>query len=348
MKVADFRSDTVTRPTERMRQAIAEAVVGDDVFGDDPTVNRLEDVVADMFGKEAALFVPSGTMGNQIAARVHAEPGSEVILEEASHCLNFELGGLAMTAGLQTRPIAGHRGRMDPGAIRSRIRSATLHEPGTGLVIVENTHNFAGGSILPIERLREIREVCLTTSVPLHIDGARIWNAAVATGIPVSEWAAEADSIMACLSKALGAPIGSVLAGSAHFIARARRVRKAFGGAMRQVGILAAAGLDALQDGLDHLADDHGRAARLAGGLAGLPGIDLDPETVETNIVIFRLRSMDPVHFVADLTKRDVLAIPAGPDLVRFVTHRDVDDADVDLALTASAEVLAATEGLPS
>jgi threonine aldolase len=340
MHVSDFRSDTVTRPTPEMRRAMAEAEVGDDVLGDDPTVQELEAVVAERFGKEAALFVPSGTMGNQIAAVVHAAPGTEVLLEEASHCLNYEVGGLAIHGRLQTRPVAGEGGILDPEAVRSRLRTATIHTPGTGLVLVENSHNFAGGAVLPLETLRRIRAFTRDAGVPLHMDGARLWNACVAAGVEPATWAAEVDSVMSCLSKGLGAPVGSVLVGESGFIDEARRVRKAFGGGMRQAGILAAAGLVALETGFERLAEDHERARRLAEGLAALDGIDLDPATVETNIVIPRLESLSPASFVEGMEARGVWLFAAGPDVFRMVTHRDVDDADVDRAIRAAEETL--------
>jgi threonine aldolase len=340
MRIADFRSDTVTRPTPAMRRAMAEAEVDDDVLGHDPTVLRLEEAVAARFGREAALFVPSGTMGNQIAAHVHAPAGTEVVLEEASHCLNYEVGGLSRLTGLQTRPIPSERGQLDPEAVRARLRPATLHTPGTGLVIVENTHNFAGGAVVPLETVRAIRSVCLEAGVPLHMDGARLWHAAVATGVDVATWAAEVDSVMVCLSKGLGAPVGSMLVGDAAFIERARRIRKLFGGGMRQSGILAAAGLLALEDGFARLAEDHARCSRLARALAELDGIEVQLEPVETNILIFRVARMPAADFVTGMEAHGVWALAAGPDLVRVVTHRDVDDEDVAAAVAAARAVL--------
>ena len=338
---SDFRSDTVTRPTPEMRRAMAEAEVGDDVFGDDPTVNALERDVAASFGREAALFVPTGTMGNQVAAAVLARPGSEVILEESSHCLNYEVGGLAALSGLQTRPIKCPRGVVDPDAIAARLRAATLHTPGTGLVIVENTHNAGGGSIVPLEMLREIRTITHAAGVPLHIDGARLWNASVATGVPMSEWAALADTVTCCFSKGLGAPAGSILVGNAGLIAGARRKRKLFGGGLRQAGVLAAAARWGWENGFERLAEDHARAQRLVAGLAALPGVVASPEEVETNLVFFRLESMSAAAFIPALRDEGVLAVSTGPDRIRMVTHRDVGDDDVDRALEAARAILA-------
>jgi len=337
---SDFRSDTVTRPTPEMRRAMAEAEVGDDVFGDDPTVNALERDLAAWFGREAALYVPTGTMGNQIAAAVHAPTGSEVILEESSHCLNYEVGGLAAISGLQTRPIAATRGVLDPAAVKKRLRAPTLHSPGTGLVIVENTHNFAGGAIVPLETLREIREISSGMGVPLHIDGARLWNASVATGVPMSDWAAQADSVSCCFSKGLGAPVGSILVGDTDFIAAARRMRKLLGGGLRQVGVLAAAARWSWENGFERLAEDHVRAKTLAAGMAARPGIVADLEEVETNLLFFTLESMTAVAFVEAMKEHGVLVVAAGPDRVRMVTHRDVDDDDVARALEAARAVV--------
>ncbi|RLC47601.1 MAG: threonine aldolase [Candidatus Coatesbacteria bacterium] len=341
--MSDFRSDTVTKPTPKMRQAMASAVVGDDVLGDDPTVQALEAKAAEMLGLEAALFVPSGTMGNEIAVNVWTNPGDEIILESRSHIYLYEAGGPARISGVQVCPIETTDGAMPIEAVRASIRdSSDPHCPTTSLICVENTHNMHGGRVLPIDYLRSLRELSLKQQIPIHLDGARLFNAVHASGISAREYAALADSVMFCLSKGLGAPIGSMLVGSAEFIERARRVRKVLGGGMRQVGVIAAPAIIALEEMVDRLHIDNENAKRLALGIAGLPGVVLDPDTVDTNIVLVRLVPPAPSaeELFRQLADRGVLSIPLGPDLIRFVTHKDVDETDVERLTSAFRQVL--------
>jgi threonine aldolase len=333
--LADFRSDTVTRPTPAMRDAMARAEVGDDVMGEDPTVALLEAAAAQALGKPAALFVPSGTMANQIAVHVHCRPGDELICEARSHVYFFEGGSVARLSGTQVRPLVADDGFPTPAQIEAAIRPDDVHFPRTRLLVLEDTHNMAGGRVAGPQRLRELAAAAHRAGLSVHIDGARLANAAVAAGCPLAELAAPADSVSLCLSKGLGAPVGSVVAGSSEFVAAARRVRKAFGGGMRQAGVIAAAGLLALQHGPQLLVADHARARRLAQALAPLPGLLVDVGAVETNIVMLDLQRGSPVELVAFLRQRSVLAAAPGPMRVRFVTHRDVGDADVDACIAA-------------
>jgi threonine aldolase len=337
-KVIDLRSDTVTKPTPAMRRAMAQADVGDDVFGEDPTVNRLQERAAELFGREAALFVPSGTMGNQIAIKVHTQPGDEVILEEASHIFNSEMAMMAAFSGVIPRPIPSERGWLRWEQIESAIRPNVYYYAQTRLICLENTHNFKGGSIYPLEWAREIIEKAHERGLKVHLDGARIFNAAVATGRSVKELTEGFDSVMFCLSKGLGAPVGSMLVGSAEFIEKARRVRKMLGGGMRQVGILAAAGLYALEHHIERLAEDHENAQILAQALREIPEVRLEP--VETNIIIFELTKTPAEKLITELKKRNILALAIGPRRVRLVTHLDVSRADVLRAACALQEIL--------
>ena len=337
-KVIDLRSDTVTKPTPAMRRAMAQADVGDDVFGEDPTVNRLQERAAELFGREAALFVPSGTMGNQIAIKVHTQPGDEVILEEASHIFNSEMAMMAAFSGVIPRPIPSERGWLRWEQIESAIRPNVYYYAQTRLICLENTHNFKGGSIYPLEWAREIIEKAHERGLKVHLEGARIFNAAVATGRSVKELTEGFDSVMFCLSKGLGAPVGSMLVGSAEFIEKARRVRKMLGGGMRQVGILAAAGLYALEHHIEHLAEDHENAQILAQALREIPEVRLEP--VETNIIIFELTKTPAEKLITELKKRNILALAIGPRRVRLVTHLDVSRADVLRAACALQEIL--------
>ncbi len=339
---ADFRSDTVTKPTEAMREAMATAEVGDDVFGEDPTVRTLEEEVARLFHREASLFVPSGCMGNQIAARLHTHPGEEVVVEAASHTYDWELAGLAALSGLQARPCPSERGSMDPDLVRATLRPAGGFRPRCGLLMLENTHNFHGGAIVTVEHLRRLHDVARERAAAVHLDGARLWNAAVATGTPLPTYGGVADSLMVCLSKGLGAPVGSMVVGDRAFIARARDVRKLLGGGMRQVGVLAAAGLVAIRTMRARLVDDHRRAAALASALTSDPRATLPAGPVQTNIVIVRIEGMDARAVCEGLKRRGVLALPAGPDRIRFVTHFDVDDEDVAAATAAWQAALSA------
>jgi threonine aldolase len=343
--IVDLRSDTVTRPTPAMRRAMAEAEVGDDVFGDDPTVQALERRVAGLAGKEAALYVPSGTMGNQLAIRCHTEPGDEVLLERESHIFVYEQGGLGANSGCLAQVLDGERGAITPGQVAAAVRDWTHddHVARVRLVCMENTHNRQGGAIVPLERLRAVAEAARTRGVAVHLDGARLWNASVATGIPVRDWAATADSVMMCFSKGLGAPIGSILAGPGDFIRRAHRVRKRWGGGMRQVGILAAACLHALDHHVERLADDHRRARTLAAGFARTPGVRvIEPDT---NIVIATLEhpALEPAAVLGALESRGVRMVPFGARRLRAITHLDVDDAGVERAI----EVFAAAARAP-
>jgi threonine aldolase len=322
---------------------MASAPVGDDVFGEDPTVRELEEEVARLFRREAALFVPTGCMGNQIAARLHARPGEEVVVEAASHMFDWELGGLAALSGVQARALPSVRGAMDPEQVKATLREAGGFRPRCGLVLVENTHNFHGGAVVPIENLRRLWEVSRERGAAVHLDGARLWNAAVATGTPLPEYGAVADSVMVALSKGLGAPVGSVLVGDGVWIAKAREARKLLGGGMRQVGVLAAAGLVGIRTMRARLVDDHRRAKAIGDGVAALPGASLPTGPVETNLVIARFAGRDTRRLSAELEKRGVLALPAGPERMRFATHFDVDDEDVALLLGALPAALEAS-----
>ncbi len=338
--VSDFRSDTVTKPTTAMRQAMAEADVGDDVYGEDPTINRLQERAAAIFRREAALFVPSGTMANQIAVKHFTRPGTEVILEASGHSLLFEGGGLGLISGVQTRILEGERGVIDPERIIAAVNpSNDVHHAATSLVILENTHNLGGGTVLGLDYVTEVAKSAHGKGIPLYIDGARIFNASVASGVPVSEFAAQADMISCCLSKGLGAPVGSLLVGDTTAIMSCLAVRKPLGGAMRQAGILAAAGLIALETGPDLLAADHERARKIAGEIALLPGILLDETTVETNIIMAGTIGPEASRVAQRLATEGVLIHALGPDRIRFVTHRDVNDNDVERALAAMRKV---------
>lgn len=335
--ISDFRSDTVTQPTPAMREAMAAAVVGDDVFGDDPTVNALQEEAAALFGKEAALFVPSGTMGNLIALKLHTEPGDEVLFERNAHMFNCEGGGSAWVAGVQARTLDGPLGRLDPDEVRQAIRKDDPHFPRTRLLAIENTHNFYGGRIVPLDHLKALRAVADERGLKVHIDGARIMNAAVASDTAPAQYGAIADTIMFCLSKGLGAPIGSLLVGSRDDIGRAHRIRKALGGGMRQVGVVAAPGLLALRDGPAQLALDHAHARQLAEGLAAIDTLEVDVVACETNILFVKSRAGPAAaeRLTAALAERGVWAIALGALGIRFVTHRHVDDSDVARAVAA-------------
>ena len=338
----DLRSDTVTRPTPAMRAAMAAAEVGDDVYGEDPTVNRLEATAAARLGKEAALFVPTGTMGNLVAITAHTRPGDEVIIEERGHSLRYELAGMAALAGVQPRAILAARGILTPALVEPVLQTGAGAWTRTGLVIIEQSHNLAGGTVYTRDEMRAMAVLARSHGVPLHVDGARLFNAAVALGVEASVLAAEADSVMFCLSKGLAAPVGSMLAGSADFVRAARRVRKRLGGGMRQAGILAAAGLVALETMVGRLAEDHDHARRLAAGIAVLPWVVLDPASVETNIVIFTLRAPAPpvAELIESLRAQGVLAMALDTRTVRLVTHYEVSAADVDTVVAAMASVV--------
>ncbi|NWF92981.1 MAG: low-specificity L-threonine aldolase [Syntrophaceae bacterium] len=342
----DLRSDTVTKPTPMMRKAMAEAEVGDDVFGEDPTVNALQEKVARLLGKESAIFVPSGTMANQLAIKSHTQPGDEVIIEGTSHPYNFEGGAGAALSGVQFYCLKGTRGILDASQIDEAIRSDDHHFPVTRLICLENTHNRGGGSIYPIEKLMEIYRLAKSKGLLVHLDGARLWNASIATGIRPDEYAQWADSVSVCLSKGLGAPIGSLVAGSKAFIDRVHRFRKMFGGGMRQAGIIAAAGIYALDHHMERLQEDHRNARRLALALKELKGISINPEHVETNIVIFDISKtgMTAHEIAARMRKSGVLIHPISQTQIRLVTHLDVSSQDIEVAIGVFEKVLSGVE----
>jgi threonine aldolase len=331
-QIADFRSDTVTRPNQSMYSAMLNAELGDDCFGDDPTVLQLEKKCAQLTGKEAALLFPSGTMANQTAVRTHCLAGQEVIVEEDSHILNYEMGGLAY-AMVQVRPIKGYEGAIEPCALQAKLYEGDSHRPATGLVCLENPHNLAGGVIIVQERVVELSDIAHQHGVPVHLDGARIFNIQVATGKAVSELSAPVDSVMFCLSKGLGAPIGSVLCGSSPFIQKARGVRQFMGGAMRQAGIVAACGLEAVSlSNINSLDEDHRRTKELARCLATLPHIKLLNPSVDTNMLYLGIEKNAPFNahdLVVRAKEANVLLVNLDASTIRVVCHKDVDDEDV-------------------
>ena len=340
-RVIDLRSDTVTRPTPGMREAIAHAEVGDDQLGDDPTVRRLEERVAALLGKERALFFPSGIMANETAIVVHGRPGTEAVVEASCHLIDWEEAAAAAWAGMQLRPVATDDGILSPEAVRSAIRPASNpYQPRTSLVCVENTHNAAGGRIVPLETLRQLRAVATDHGLPVHMDGARLWNASVASGVPMAEYGAVADTVMVTLSKGLGCPVGSLLAGPAEVMEEAWRVRRRMGGSMRQSGILAAAGLYALDHHVDRLAEDHARARELADRAGRLDGVRATAP--DTNIVMLDLLrdDVDAPTVVAALAERGVRLSMFSARRLRAVTHMDVDDAGIRTAADALADFL--------
>jgi threonine aldolase len=339
----DLRSDTVTKPTPEMRRAMMEAEVGDDVYGEDPTVNRLEQRAAEIAGKEAALFVPTGTMGNTIALKLLTEHGQEVICESRAHILDYELAMVAWFAGCVVRPIPTSDGILRWDEVRRFIKPVSPHAAPTGAIAVENTHNMHGGTVYPPAVVREICEYAHERGVRVHMDGARVFNASAALGIPVREVVAPVDTIMFCLSKALGAPVGSMLAGPAKLIAKGRLYRKRLGGGMRQVGVLAAAGLIALEETPKRLPDDHCNAKFLAEGLSRIPGIECDPAKIATNITIFDVSGtgVAPAEISARLRQRGVLINAINERQMRAVTHYDVNREACGQALTAVAGALA-------
>lgn len=334
-KIIDLRSDTVTLPTAEMRKVMAEAEVGDDVFGEDPTVNRLQEKAAELTGKEAALFVPSGIMANQLAIRSLTQPGDEVIIEAEAHIVHYEAGAAGAISGIQFRCLPGKHGILTDGQIADAIRTDEYYLPPTRLICLENTHNRGGGTIYPLEKIHSIAKVAKNHGVPLHLDGARIFNASIASGIPVSENARPFDTVSFCLSKGLGAPVGSLICTSSERIVLLRRYRRMFGGGMRQAGILAAAGLYALDHNIDRLAEDHIHAKTLAAALSKLPGILINAEKVETNIVIFDIDKTrySPDQAVDALKKEGVLVVVFGKTLLRAVTHLGVNAKDIDRAV---------------
>ena len=343
MLAIDFRSDTVAMPSPEMRKAMVEAPLGDDVFGDDPTTNRLMEVAAERMGKEAATFVPSGTMGNLIGIAVNARRGEELIADADSHAFYYETAGAAAVCGVQIRPVATEAGVMSPRQVVEAVRPRDdPHQPITAAVTFENTHNRHGGVAWPLEALRAASDAAHAQGLRVHLDGARIFNAAVALGVPAADLAAGADTVTFCLSKGLACPVGSIFCGSAEDVEEAKRWRKRLGGGMRQVGVLAAAGLIALDQMVDRLAEDHANARTLAEGLSELPGVRCDLSRVQTNLVYFDVETMPAQGFLDECAKRGVLSEPTGPHTVRFVTHYGIDAGDIQTALKVCEEVLTA------
>jgi len=344
MHIIDLRSDTITKPTPAMRRAMAEAEVGDDVLGDDPTVIRLEEMAAARLGKEAGLFVASGTMGNLVSLLAHCGRGDEVILGDLAHTFINEQGGMAALGGIHPHTIRNQPdGTLDLDDVAAAIRGNNIHYPRTRLITVENTHNLCSGAALTPQYMAALGKLARAHGLPIHVDGARIFNAAVALGLDVELLARDADSVTFCLSKGLAAPVGSVIVGSRAFIAEARRMRKVVGGGMRQVGVLAAAGIVALEQMVDRLADDHANAQALVDGLAGVPGIAVEPSPCRTNIVYMRVThpQMDAQQLQARLGSQGVLMLALGPRLIRAVTHYHISRQDVDAAVQVIREVLA-------
>lgn len=333
----DLRSDTVTLPTPAMRAAMANAELGDDVFGEDPTVNRLEAIAAARMNKEAALFVASGTMANLVALLTHCGRGDEVILGDQAHSFRYEVGGMAALGGLHSFQVPNQPdGTLRLEDIREAIRGDNVHYPRTRLIALENTHNRCGGAPLSPAYLQSVYEIAQAHKIAVHTDGARIFNAAIALGVPVTELTRYTDTVSFCLSKGLSAPVGSLLCGPREFIAEARRQRKAVGGGMRQAGILAAAGIVALETMVERLADDHANAKRLAEGLADIPGIDLDPARVQTNIVFFDLTGMlTAPRLVERLAREGVLMLAMSERRIRAVTHYGIERVDIEVAIAA-------------
>ena len=337
----DLYSDTVTRPTPEMRRFMCEAEVGDEQKFEDPTVNLLQEMVADLLGKEAAVFLPSGTMCNEIALRVHCRPGDEMLAHRTAHPIHFETGGPAALAGVNVRPLDGARGQYDVDALEAGIRPDSRHYPRSRLVWVEQTSNLGGGSIWPLARVRAVTDAARRHGLATHLDGARLMNAVVASGIAAREWAEPFDSAWIDFTKGLGAPVGAALAGSREFIVEAWRLKQQMGGAMRQAGIIAAGGVYALRHHVKRLTDDHANARRLAAGLAGLPGVSLDPTTIETNIVFFDVPGEPGAATVVErLQARGVRMGAMGPHTIRAVTHLDVSAEQIERALEAAAAVL--------
>lgn len=343
MRVVDLRSDTLTQPTPAMRRAMAEAQVGDDVFGEDPTVNRLEEMAAKRLGKEAGLFVASGTMANLVSLLTHCNRGDEIILGDNSHTFYSEQGGSAAVGGIHPRTIPNQLdGKLDLKDIEAAVRSHDIHQPVSRLIMLENTHNRKNGSPLEAAYMRSVKDIADKYKLKIHVDGARLFNAAIALGVNARDLAVDADSVNFCLSKGLAAPVGSVICGTADFIGKARRARKVLGGGMRQAGVLAAAGIVALEEMIDRLADDHANARKLAKGLAEIPGLSIDPAMIKTNIVYFETTREDLTEdeLVTRLNKEGIRISAMGPRLLRAVTYYQITGEDIDYALQAFSRVL--------
>lgn len=343
MRIVDLRSDTMTQPTDTMRQAMANAEVGDDVFGEDPTVNRLERMAAERLGKEAALYVSSGTMGNLVSMLTHCGRGDEIILGSHSHTFFFEQGGSAAVGGIHPRTVPNQPdGKLAPEDIDAAIRGDNVHFPISRLIVLENTHNLCNGCPLDIDYMKTVKEIADRHNLKIHVDGARFFNAAVALSIDPKDLAAEVDSVSFCLSKGLAAPVGSVICGTTDFITTARRARKVIGGGMRQAGVVAAAGIISLNDMVDRLADDHVNAKKLAMGLSDMPGISIDPDQIHTNIIFFDVtrEGMTPAEFVQQIDAEGIRMLPVGPHKVRAVTHYHITSEDIDQALSIISKVM--------
>ncbi len=345
MTMIDLRSDTVTKPTAAMREAMASADVGDDVYGEDPTVNRLEAMAAELLGKEAGLFVPTGVMGNQLAIRLHTRPGDEVILEASAHILRYEGGSASSLSGVQLCPVPGTRGLLSPDGVEMAIRRTDLHTPATTLLCLEQTHNVGGGSVYPLTTMHQLTDMARRHGLALHLDGARLFNASVKTGVSVAEYAASFDTVSFCLSKGLGAPVGSIVVSDDARIQQLRRLRKVFGGGMRQVGILASAGIYALENHVSRLVDDHAHARFLAEQLRKIPGVVVDVDAVETNMVMFQVpqSSKSTEQMLGDCRQSDVLLNAVGDRSFRVVTHLDVNRQDMEVAGKVFAQVFASS-----
>lgn len=332
MKQIDYRSDTITQPTDKMRHAMANAIVGDDVYEEDPTVKALEEKAADMMDKEAGLFVPSGTMGNQLAVKTHTRPGDEIILEKDSHIYYYEVGGMGAISGVQGRTLTSNLGAIDPEIVRDAIRGEDIHFPSTSLICLENTHNKSGGTVIPLENMEAIYEIAKENQIPLHLDGARIFNASTYLKTDVRNIAKYTDTIMFCLSKGLCAPIGSILVGSKEFITKARKNRKMLGGGMRQAGIIAAAGIIALEDMVDRLEEDHATARALGEGFNNITGLSVNPETLQTNIVMCDItkENFTAIDLVTSLKKEGILSTVISSKRIRFVTNYHIGKDDIE------------------
>ena len=342
MHFADFRSDTITKPTEEMRRFMIEAEVGDDVFGEDPTINKLQEMIAELTGKEAALFVASGTMGNEVCVNAHTQPGKEIIVGKESHIFNYECGGPALLSGVQMYPVIEENGIITIEQVRAAVRHEDVHYPQTSLICLENTHNRSGGIILPLENIKHISEFAKSNHFKLHLDGARLWNATVATGISLKEYCQYFDSVSLCFSKGLGAPVGSIVVGDKDIINQIHYYRKVYGGGMRQAGILAAACIYAVEKHFPKLEKDYDRARHFAKAISEIPSVKVDLSTVQTNIVIFDvdIPNFNAEEFLDKLQESGVLMLEIDPNRIRAVTHLDLTDEDVDQAIDVLRNLL--------
>lgn len=340
LQISDFRSDTVTKPTSEMLAAMAAAEVGDDVLGDDPTVKKLEELAAERFGKEAAMFVPSGSMGNQCCIAAQTRPGDEIIIEENAHIFLYEGGALARIPSVQAKTLKSKHGALDPAEVEAAIRPDDVHDPRTSLISIEQTHLMSGGRAVPLDHLQKLRAVADRHQLKIHCDGARIFNASVASGVPVAQYAKNFDSLTFCLSKGLSCPVGSVVVGSKDFMREAHRVRKWMGGGMRQAGYLAACGIVGLTKMVDRLAEDHANAKKLASMICELPNITVDPKSVETNIIFIYTKNAGAKALELALHEQGVWCFALRPDLLRFVTHRHIGAREIEHAARAMAKIL--------